>query len=210
MMRGKTPVSIIIVILVALLVLAGYFVEFPGLAELRDLLLEWGLLLAAVALLVGVANLFTVHWGKVAKGEKGAPYSVVLLAVLVITFAITLYFGPLDSWSLWIYNYIQVPVETSLMAILAVVLVAAVVRMLRQRFNLFSVVFIATGLLMLIGTAPLMGIEIPGLYGPESLRSLLAQIPVVAGARGILLGVSLGVIATGVRILIGSDRPYGG
>jgi len=32
----------------------------------------------------------------------------------------------------------------------------------------------------------------------------------VAGARGILLGVSLGVIATGVRILIGSDRPYGG
>jgi len=91
-----------------------------------------------------------------------------------------------------------------------VILVVAVVRMARQRPNLFSVVFIATGVLMLLGSAPLMGIEIPGLYGPEGLRSLLAQIPAVAGARGILLGVALGVIATGVRVLIGSDRPYGG
>ena len=190
--------------------LAGYFLEFPGLVELRDLLLQWGVLLAAVALLVGVANLFTVHWGKVANGKKGAPYSIVLLITLVVTLGVALYFGPLDAWSLWIYNYIQVPVEVSLMALLAVVLVAAVVRMLRQRFNLFSVVFIVTGLLMLMGSAPLMGIEIPGLHGPEGLRALVAQIPAVAGARGIVLGVSLGVIATGVRILIGSDRPYGG
>jgi hypothetical protein len=32
----------------------------------------------------------------------------------------------------------------------------------------------------------------------------------MAGARGILLGVALGTVATGLRILIGADRPYGG
>lgn len=209
-MRGKSPVSIILVILLGFVTLAGYFWQLPALVTLRDLFLQWAILLAAVALLVGVANLFTVHWKKASEGAKGAFYSFVTLFALVVTLGVVLFWGPLGTWSLWIYQYIQVPVESSLMAVLAVTLVAAVVRMVRQRFNLFSIVFIATGLLMLMGSAPLLGVEIPGLHGPGGLRSLVAQIPAVAGARGILLGVSLGVLATGVRILIGSDRPYGG
>jgi len=42
------------------------------------------------------------------------------------------------------------------------------------------------------------------------VRSWLAQVPAIAGARGLLLGVALGTVATGIRILIGVDRPYGG
>jgi len=53
-------------------------------------------------------------------------------------------------------------------------------------------------------------VELPGLYGPQSLPSLLAGIPAVAGARGILFGVALGTVATGLRVLMGADRPYGG
>jgi hypothetical protein len=30
----------------------------------------------------------------------------------------------------------------------------------------------------------------------------------MAGARGILLGVALGTVATGLRVLLGIDRPY--
>jgi hypothetical protein len=43
-----------------------------------------------------------------------------------------------------------------------------------------------------------------------NLRTWIVQVPSVGGARGILLGVALGTIATGLRILMGSDRPYGG
>jgi len=32
----------------------------------------------------------------------------------------------------------------------------------------------------------------------------------VAGARGMLLGIALGSLATGIRILIGSEKPYNG
>jgi len=115
MMRGKTLISAIIVIVLGFVVLAGYFWPLPVLVSLRDLLLKWAVLLAAVALLVGVVNLFTVHWGKASSGAKGSIYSIVLIFSLVITLIIALYFGPLSTWSLWIYNYIQVPVETSLM-----------------------------------------------------------------------------------------------
>ncbi len=39
--------------------------------------------------------------------------------------------------------------------------------------------------------------------------SIINELP-VAGARGILLGVSIGAIVTGIRVLIGLDRPYNG
>jgi hypothetical protein len=111
---------------------------------------------------------------------------------------------------MWIFNYVQVPVETSLMAILSVALAVAGLRLLSRRLTVFSVVFIGTGVLMLLGTAPLFGVIIPGLHGPLGIRAFLAQVPAVAGARGILLGVALGSIATGLRVLLGSERPYRG
>ncbi len=209
-MRVKTPVSVVIVIAFGLVILAGYFIEVPLLATLRGVFLQWAVLLWGVALLVGIANLFSVHWRKAASGEKGSFYSGITIFVLMITLAVAAYFGPTGTWSLWIYNYIQVPIEASLMAVLAVVLIYAAARLLRRRVGVFSLVFILTGLVMLAGTAPLVGIEIPGLHGPGGVRALIAQIPAVAGARGILLGVSLGVIATGLRVLMGVDRPYGG
>lgn len=208
--RLRAPVSTAIVIAVGLVVLLGYFVDLPLLAGLRNILVNWAVLLAAVALLVGVANLFTVHWRKAVSGRPGSPYSLVLILSLLLTIALVGYLGPTASWSLWIFNAIQVPVESSLMAILVVTFTYAGARLLGRRPSWFTLVFLGSALVTLLGTAPLLGLEIPGLYGPQGLRSLLAQIPAVAGARGLLLGVALGTVATGLRILLGADRPYGG
>jgi hypothetical protein len=32
---------------------------------------------------------------------------------------------------------------------------------------------------------------------------------VLAGSRGILLGIALGILVTGLRLLLGIERPYG-
>jgi hypothetical protein len=42
------------------------------------------------------------------------------------------------------------------------------------------------------------------------LRSWIARVPAAAGARGLILGVALGIVATGLRVLAGVDRPYEG
>ena len=42
-----------------------------------------------------------------------------------------------------------------------------------------------------------------------SLLSAFHQVP-AAGARGMLLGIALGSLVTGIRILIGSEKPYNG
>jgi len=93
------------------------------------------------------------------------------------------------------------------MAILAVILAYASIRLLQRRLNLLSIVFVVSALVVLISTAPIFGVEVPGL---NEFRLWVIQVPAAAGARGILLGVGLGITATALRILLGADRPFGG
>jgi hypothetical protein len=204
----RTPISTAVAILVGLMILLGYFVPLEPLLSFRVMLLQWTVILAAFALLVGVVNLFRVHWTKVKTGQPANFYSFVLIVALGLTLAVVGYYGPTSTPSVWIFSYIQVPVEASLMALLTIVLAYAGVRLLHRRLNALAIVFLLTVLVVLLGTAPLLFIgEAPVL---NLIRDLIVQIPAVAGARGLLLGIALGAIATGLRILMGADRPYGG
>ncbi len=206
--RLVTVVSAAIAIGTGLVVLLGYFFETPLLISLRLVFLQWAVTLAAVALLVGMLNLLRVHVNKVSAGGASALYSLVLVLSLVVTFALASFFGPDHPWPRWVFENIQVPVETSLMALLAVALAYASARLLHRRTNFFSILFVVTALLILLGTGSVLGGQLP--FISDVIRPWLAQVPAAAGARGILLGVALGTIATGLRILMGADRPYGG
>lgn len=207
MSRLRTSISVSIAIAVGLIVLLGYFIDIPVLINLRVIFLQWAVILAAIALIVGVLNLANVHWKKINSSQPGGFYSTFLILALLATAVAVAIFRPTGSWSMWIFNNIQVPIESSLMALLAVILAYASARMLSRQINLFSIVFIVTALVVLLGTASLPFMDFPGL---SELRAWIERIPAVAGSRGILLGVALGTIATGLRVLMGADRPYGG
>jgi hypothetical protein len=196
----------VIAMVAGVLVLLGYFV--PAIFEdARQILVQWAVILAGFALLVGIFNLLSVHWNKVKTDPKNGVYSGVLIISLILTVIIA-GINPTGFWSLWLFNHIQVPVETTLMAVLAVVLVFAGVRLLRRRPSLFSAIFMLTAVLVLLGTAPIFIWGDVPLLG--ELHSFISQVLAVAGARGLLLGIALGAIATGIRVLMGVDRPYGG
>jgi hypothetical protein len=206
-LRLRTPAFAIIAIVVGATVLLGYFIQIPIVQELRATILNWALILTAVVLLVGILNLLLVHLKKIRTEDKNTFYSLFLIIALSITFLIALVFGPDSAWSVFIYDHILLPVETSLIALLAVVLVYAVARIFWRGITLFNLVFAATVLFMLAVPALLSWISLPWL---NQLHNLVTQIPALAGSRAILMGVALGVIATGLRILIGADRPYEG
>lgn len=206
MKSNFSKANAVIAIVVGGLVLLGYLVPliFDG---ARQLLVQWAVILAGFALLVGVFNLLSVHWNKIKTDPKSGVYSGALLISLIIT-VILVGIDPTGSWSLWLFNYVQIPIETALMAVLAVVLVFAGARILYRRINRFSIIFILTALLVLMGTVPIYFVgEVPLL---STLHSYITQVLALAGARGLLLGVALGAIATGIRVLMGVDRPYGG
>jgi hypothetical protein len=197
----------IIAVISGLLVLLGYF--FPGVfGNIQSILIGWSIILAAFALLLGIYNLAFVHWKKAGTGGTSGINSIVLLVSLGITIIAASLSGPTGSLSLWIFNNFQVPVEISLLAVLAVVLVYAAARLLTRRPKWYTILFLVTVLIVLLGSVPLFFIgEVTPLI---ALRGWLTQVPAVAGARGLLLGVALGTVATSIRILMGVDRPYGG
>jgi hypothetical protein len=192
------------------LVLLGYFIDLPFILEIRSDLLHWAVVLAAAAVFMGLLNLGLVHWEKINSQGGDWGYSAILILALVFTLVLGLILGPDHSWMVLAFTYIQLPVEISLMAIMAVVLVMAGYRLIRQRRDLLSMVFMGTALIVLLGTLPWV-VEGDSVIVRSLgvVRAWLTQVWAVAGARGILIGVALGAAATGLRVLIGADRPYG-
>jgi hypothetical protein len=196
-------------ITVIILVLLGYFIPVDPFGLIRQLLLDWAVILAAFAVLAGVFNLLLVHFDKVRKKQKGSVYSAILSVALVATFLFGLARPPENLVMVAAFTAIQLPVEASLMALLAVTLTYASIRLLRRRLNLFSAVFLIVALLTLLVTMPLPFVgALPGLSDP--LHRFISHVFAAGGARGILLGVALGTLTTGLRVLFGADRPYGG
>lgn len=199
-----------IAIFVGVVILLGYFFTGSTLSGLREMLLRWATLLAAGAIFLGLLNLFTVHWNKVNDQTEGWPYSAILIFFFLVTLVLGIIFGPDFEVLILFFNYIQLPIESALMALLAVTLVVAGFRIVSQRRDLVSAIFIGTALLILLGNSPWLLSNDSGVTRNfSSLRAWLAQVWAVGGARGVLLGVALGATATGLRVLFGADRPYG-
>jgi len=218
--RFRAPISVAIAIGVGIIVLLGYFFgtnasgESTILGILRDYFLQGAVVVAGIALLVGVFNLASTHAKKIRQGD-GSVYSTITVLALLITLLVGLYDlvmtywqgAPGLQWTRWLFENIQLPIETSLMAVLVVSLTFAATRLLVRRFSFMSGVFVLFVFVLLITAIPAVAARV-GLIA--EIRSWILGVPAVGGARGILLGVALGTIATGIRILMGADRPYGG
>lgn len=207
-MKKILPITnAVIAIASGVLVLLGYF--FPGVfGGIQSIFIGWAIILAGFALLMGIFNLAMVHWKKINEGGTNRIYSIVLLVSLILTILLVAISGPSGSLSMWVFNTFQVPAEISLLAVLAVVLLYAVARLFTRRPKWYTILFLVTVVLVLLGSVPLYFVGEIGIL--TTVRNWLTHVAAVAGARGLLLGVALGTVATGIRILIGVDRPYGG
>lgn len=204
-LSAKQILLISITAVTGIVILSGYFIDDPVLNNLRAIILQWTIILAAVALLVGVINLISVHFSKVITRKRSSIYSLVILVSFFITLIVGALYGPTNHLSLWIFNYIQLPIETSLLGITAVILILAAIRMLNRRPNTLSIIFLFVAVIIMVGTVSIPWLE-PSLLAEA--RDWILRIPVTGGARGIIIGIALGTIATGLRVLMGADRPY--
>jgi uncharacterized membrane protein YhaH (DUF805 family) len=208
MTRWITPISTAIATGVGIIVLVGYFVPAAWILDLRALFLRWAVILAGLTLLVGIFNLLAVHGRKVHSLNKESWYSLALIIALVGTAGAIAWQQTHSAAALWILNWILIPAESSLMAVLAVILIYAAARLLYRRKTVFSVIFLVTVVIVLSGSVPFWGTFIPFVH--DRLLGWIISVPAMAGARGLLLGMALGIIATGIRLLTGNQHPYDG
>jgi cytochrome bd-type quinol oxidase subunit 2 len=217
----RTPLSVAIAIGVGLIVLLGFFFgtdasgEITLLGILRSYFLQGAVVVSGAALLVGVYNLTAVHVKKIRQRDESI-YSVITVLALLLTLLVGIYDITMTYLqgepglrnTRWIFENIQMPIESSLMAIIAISLTFAAIRLLSRRLNFMSAVFSVVVLVLLIGAIPAVAASDFNII--TIFRNWILSVPAVGGARGIVLGMAMGIIATGIRILMGTDRPYGG
>lgn len=194
----------------------GFLTAFVNLFRVRDLtslFLQLVVITVAVTVLIGIVNLIVVHVGRIARRRGGWVYSLVLLLSMTLVLGLTLAersgliatSASQPSPSMILLETVQVSVESALAALVLFALVYGAFRLLRRRVTWSGVLFTVVVLVMLVGSLPLPGAGVSLL---AQLRDWLLAVPVSAGARGILLGIALATVVTGVRVLIGQDRAY--
>lgn len=185
-----------------ILVLGGYFLPgVPFFVGARSTVLDWAIIVAAFALLLGLVNIVRVHGRRIANAERGWPYSLVLLLAVLAAWIPGIL--PIDDLKDLSFEYVLGPLGAALGGLMAFTLVLAAVRMLRARQTPEVLVFLIVVGIILLGGTPLAG---SGLLA--GFRDWLIRVPGMAGTRGLLLGVALGTVITGLRVVLASERPH--
>jgi hypothetical protein len=200
--RQLVPVGVAIA--VGLLVLIGQFITNNTLGDLVSVLVAWGAIIFAFALLLGVANVVLFHARRVVARDAQTPFSILILASAALVFLLVLPAGGGGTAARWVLRYIYQPLEASFLALLVFFIGSAVYRAMRVR-SWEMALFALSAVIVLVGSVPFMQLVSP-LF--PAAKEWVVNVPALAGVRGILLGVALGVMATGLRLLTGIDRPY--
>lgn len=189
------------VAMIAGLVTLASLLIFP---DLSMLLLEWAAFLAAVALVAGILNLLAIHLRRTASRNI---YSLVLILgmLLVFSLAVTDALGLTEDGVGTVFSVVQVPLEAALASLLAFFLLFGGIRLWQRQRSGWSFLFLLAVLFLLISQSPLP-VSVEELVGPA--RSFIYDVLVTPGVRGLLLGISLGVITLSLRLLAGLERPY--
>jgi len=199
-MKQKT--SLIVAIVSGLLMLGALFFQ-PYTAPTLALVLNWLIILSSSALLAGIAGLVVNHLGFILKARKGCLYSLVLLISFFATIIFGIILGVDNPDFLQGLSAILLPMQTALMALIALVLMSAAIKLFRQRgWSILTVSFAVSALLFLFLNLGFVRFDSnPAL---QNFVAIIQGLPMI-GARGLLIGVALGALLMGLRVLFGQE-----
>jgi hypothetical protein len=199
-MSLKRSVATAIAISVGLFVLLDFFVQNAFIGTLKFVFVRWAIIVAAFAMVLGFFNVLIFHLNKILRFKQGWFYSIFLVLTMMVVLLLGSVEGPQGSLTSRIFQYVLFPLQATIFSLLAFFVASAAYRAFRVR-SWESALLVITGVIVLLGQVPLW-------VALTSFKEWILEVPSMAGARGILLGVALGTVATGLRVLLGIDRPY--
>jgi len=201
----KRSIPMAIAIAIGSLMLVDFFFDESHINALGSFFVDSAVIVVAFALLLGLVNVLIVHLRRTVQREEGWMYSIGLLAIATVVLLAGIP-GPDGRLVRWIFDNVQLPLQAATFSLLAFFVATAAYRGFRLR-RPESLAFMLAAIVVLLGQVP-VGRYLSDLV--PAAKDWLLAVPSTAGARGIIIGVALGTIATGVRVLMGLDRPYGG
>ena len=203
---------------IGIFMILSFFVPHQVVSVPADFLQASAIVLVACGYVLGGANVLRVTLESILRRQPGWPYKLVLVVSLLATFAIGLADGVVQrggflnegTRSKWIYDQVYSPMSSTMFALLAFFIASAAFRAFRIRTTEAALLAIAA-LVVMLGRVPLSNALLGWL--PEDLRlqamqEWIMEVPQNAAKRAILIGAALGVMATGLRVILGIERSY--
>jgi hypothetical protein len=212
----KRTIPVYLTALVGILTILSFFVPHPFIADKAQNLQDWAIVIVASGYVLGAANVLTVNGAALAKGTREWPYKVVLLgsmlAMMVVGFFLSggTHFLDPDTGFSWAYNNLYVPMQATMFSLLAFYIASAAFRAFRIR-TLDAGLLAVAALIVMIGRVPVgqfLTRDLPHTMQLPTWANWLLEWPQNAAKRGIAIGAGLGVMATGLRIILGIERNY--
>jgi hypothetical protein len=185
-----------------LVVLAAIFFIPQG-GGILSTVLNWVIVVAGVALLMAIASLVLTHLRFIAKGKKGFLLSLVLVISFITTLVLGFLLGVEDPLFLRFVGAIIRPIETALLGLVALVMMSAAMKIFRERgWSALTVSFgVSAVIFLILGLGFLQNLNIPMLN--EVIR-FVEGLPMI-GARGLLIGIGIGLLMMAFRVLFGME-----
>lgn len=205
-----TPIiSSAIAIAVATIVLLDFVIESSLINGVGALLVDYGLIVGAFALILGVANVLLVHARHARARAPGWLASIMLIVVVLGLLIVGMQgangsdTGPNSAIIAFTFDYILVPLQAATFSLLAFFILHVAYQGLRV--TSWESFFLLLGVtIVIIGSLPLGGNS----SALAAFKDFFLSVPVTAGARGIVLGIAMGVIATSMRLLFDGHRYF--
>lgn len=227
----KFHFSVLIALVSAAVMLLAIFFPELGLQAVHARMLDWAVILVGVGILMGIFNLLRNHWQRLGlefkkpeaqpdkpeidkskstrrqrRNRKVDMYSALVVIGFTITFLAGMWLTPASLEYQDAVSAVQIPVETSLFAIVSVILLLVGFSFFKQKQSLMGLIFISSVLLFLLLGSGILHSMPDNSWIKDSI-AILNELP-LAGTRGILIGIALGSLLAAIRQILGTSRVY--
>ena len=167
-------------------------------------LVDFWQIIFAFALIVGVVT-FVKSTATGISRSADWPYRVVSLAGVIIMPIFAVVWGiRAESPFMWVFENIQVPLQSTVFALLAFFVASASYRGFRAR-SIPAGILLGAAFLTILSRSSLEA------WYPAALTSFadwVRDYPSMAARRAILIGIGLGSLTTSLRVILGIERTW--
>lgn len=212
-MRRTLPLAITFVA-GTFMILSFFFNEGTFVNQLATRMKDWGIVIAAFAVVLGTGNILRVSIHKARRGED-RPYKIVLIVCLVVTTILGIAFGTQGeiraTWFsdaggqnpfFWIYENMQLPLGATMFSLLVFYITSAAYRAFRMR-SVEAGILLVAAVIVMVGQIPWSS-EI----GVDKVMVWIMVVPNAAAKRAVLMGAAMGITAMSLRVILGIERSY--
>jgi hypothetical protein len=206
MSEYKTKGPIVLGFICAFIVIFSNFIMMPEMNVVVNDIKNFTSIITGFALFVGLIGIIRLHINNITKKKPLWFHSLSLLIILVLFIFVGLIYGQPSPQLKWMYDAIYGPLTATTYSLLAFWVCSAAYRAFNVRTWESSILLI-TGLLVFFGVQPIASLISPYFL---TANDFIQNVLNVGGSRGIIIGIGIGIISLGLRIILGMERSWMG